>query len=407
MGIWGKEAATPLLCLHMGYSLGNVIGPALSAPFLSHIINNSTGNLTNEDYLVYSQLENIPWQYFISFNTSDRTNLFHSDTIEFISGNATNITDTNIQIPYSVSGGLTIIVGIAFFLFFVFGLPHEDIICKTSKSSENEPVDLSQPVEDSVSSVNHSTIQQISDERLDDYGNALQQTKLKISRIIKLKSVLSPGACAGGNVSYGAKFFSLLFFFYFFYVAANSFKTFLLPLAISKSLGLSKTTGSYIVMTAAICSTIGRSLSAVTAKFLPIQIMLFAQIAGVVVSQGSITFWGLHSAIVFWVGNCFLSLFNAPLFPTAMAWSDRYVQMTAIAVGLIDIGTGIGSFIFNWLTGYLIQYKSNESAMYVGMGAVFTFTVLAVLLQALASWRGQRFEKVMSEQNITEEVVDA
>jgi uncharacterized membrane protein len=107
--------------------------------------------------------------------------------------------------------------------------------------------------------------------------------------------------------------------------------------------------------------------------------------------------WGLEYSIVFWVGNCVYSLFNSPLFPSMIAWADKYVKMTAVAIAIIDVATGLSMFSFTWLAGYFFQQNGAQAVLYLSMGGGVVTTITLVVLQILASYHGNRFDETEEE----------
>ena len=388
MAIWGQDNSSPVLALHFGYAAGNVLGPVIVGPFLKDLPGNTT-----QDYMphhtFYSAAEsnykvvvggdlNAFSDSSIAFDTvkplmdfnsepinrskivrsdlsafSDLPNAF--DTVETSMGFSsviTNRNDTRIWIPYVASGSLGLLIALVFFICFLVGLPQEF---------------------QTISSHNQN------------------------SEVRNARSVLSPGNCTGGNVAYGLQIFPLIMLFYILFVGKDaSFLTFTLPIAIDKRLPLdfTKKSADLLMIVSAVCAAGGRFGFALIAKILSIQVIVFIQVFFTLAAQIMLLIWGLESVIIFWVGSCVFNTFSSPCFPSVLAWADKYVKMTAVAVALVDISTGTGSFIFAWLAGYVFQYKENGAqwVLYLSTGCGVVMTLVMIALQILASCHGNRFE---------------
>jgi hypothetical protein len=334
MSIWGQENSSPVLSLHFGYAVGNVLGPVLVGPFLREVPGNSTTNNTKPSY---------PTQYLMP-----HTYALYGDVLEetLVSSNHSQ---SEIWIPYVASGSVGLLVAFGFLIFFLVGLPEE-------------------------------------------FQNGHRESNSNDSAT---RSILSPGTCTNGQVTYGVQFFLLLVLFYVTNVGKDaSFLTFILPIAIDKRVPLhfTKQSAAVLMLVGSACGALGRFTSAFAAKFLPIQAIVFVQIAFIVGAQVGLLFWGLEYVIVYWVASCVFNTFSSPLFPSVLAWADKYVKMTAVAVALVDVATGTGAFVFAWLAGYVFEYKADGAkwVLYLSTGCSFAMAMFMTMLQVLGSCHGSR-----------------
>jgi hypothetical protein len=260
----------------------------------------------------------------------------------------TNGTETRIQIPYAGAAVFGFVIAIVFFVYVAYGLPDE-----------------------------------------------LKPQGQVVRKVEKLGKIIDPKTCTDGNLFYGIQFFTLLFLFYFAFIATSAaFGTFTVPIAISKYLNISKQKAATLITATSIACAIGRGSSAILAKLLPIQVLVFTQMFGVLASITITAVWGLQIVTVFWVGNCAFGLFFSPLFPSVLAWSDKYVKMTGVAFGLVNVSQGVSGFIFTWLSGYLLQYKGIPFLLYFSVGCGVVTTIILIILQVLGSFHGNRFVNV-------------
>ena len=462
MSMWGEENSSPVLALHFGFAAGNILGPVLAGPFLmdtnssyinhsytshlpmdyiddlypvnpymdhaesfllfdttsssttesndlqasdinagdeNHVLLQSEGFNKTADYKLSDRInaklkpdsrlemkkgrdsiigfkEDYGNAYIMNRNehgvngdilkndkNSLRNNPSAADFIHVIDAEQNNNSSSQSQvwIPYAISGGAGLLVAMVLLLLCFIGLPEE---YKNIKS----PTDPSNPNERKT-----------------------------------LRNILSPGACTGGNVVYGLQMFTLLFFFYVTNVGKDaSFLTFTLPIAIDGRIPLNfnKHSADLLMTVSAVCAAVGRFLSALLAKCMPIQVIVFIQIMVILASQIVLVLLGLQNVTAYWVGSCAFNMFSSPLFPSVLAWADKYVQMTAVAVAVVDVATGIGSFVFAWLAGYVFHYKEQGAlwVLYLSLGCGITMSLLMILLQICGSCHGNRFDRVRNEE---------
>ena len=128
VSMWGEEAPSPMLLIHMGHSVGTVLGPLLLEPFLPvtkrHYKDNATRKHSN-----LNDTKDI--QLFLP------ANMYHSDIGNLHQGsNASNYSDVGIHIPYAVAGGYTVVMSVMFLIYFLSSRQHS-IRSRPLNSSEN------------------------------------------------------------------------------------------------------------------------------------------------------------------------------------------------------------------------------------------------------------------------------
>ena len=364
LSIWGEENSSPVLALHFGYSLGNVLGPLLTREFLmDHSDNNSltmrhldvihphhADSIVNLQALGVNMLERWSSQeLFVDANSSTEAALDPSGANYELEPPIVviNQTESRLWIPYAISGGVGIGVSLIFFMFFCVGLPKE--YWTTHRPGEEK----------------------------------------------RFLSTLSPRSCTGGNMLYGIQMFTLLFLFYVANFGKDSaLLTFTLPIAIDPDLPLefTKSNAALLITIASVCACSGRLFFAFLAKLVPIQPIVFIQIMFILVAHVILVVWGLEFMTLYWVGICLYNGFSSPLFPSVIAWADKYVKMTGVALALVNIATGVSTFIFTYCAGYVFDYKSNGAAwvMYLSMGCSVVMGLLMVAMQILGSCHGSR-----------------
>ena len=206
--------------------------------------------------------------------------------------------------------------------------------------------------------------------------------------------MLNPATCAQGNLIFGLYFvISLLFVYIFVNGAPRALPVFLFAIA-NKGLGVSTANSAVILTTHGFMGAVGRGTSAFISKCLNIKLLLFIQVMTALVLSFCLMFSGMSSAIALAVTSCLLNFMLDPIYPSIMAWADRFIIVTGSVVAIIDIGIGLGEFVALFIAGVFFQNRGSQSILTL----CFLLTALVVLvyipLQAV-SWRhGDRHEHI-------------
>ena len=65
--------------------------------------------------------------------------------------------------------------------------------------------------------------------------------------------------------------------------------------------------------------------------------------------------------------------------------------MTSLAVSVLFIGSSLGGMLYQWITGFLVQYRGHESLFYVILFHGINVFIVHGIMQFLASRHGDRF----------------
>ena len=85
-----------------------------------------------------------------------------------------------------------------------------------------------------------------------------------------------------------------------------------------------------------------------------------------------------------------IGFFTGPIFPLTVAWSEHYLEMSAISLTILYTGAGTGSMLYQWATGYLIQYSGHDSFVYVLLFYGVGVTIVYAILQTVAFRHGKQ-----------------
>jgi FHS family Na+ dependent glucose MFS transporter 1 len=194
--------------------------------------------------------------------------------------------------------------------------------------------------------------------------------------LLRLPSPPRPGALRADEAASAAhKLLPLLFmlFFFLFVAAETSYGDWLYTYTLTQKLASEKTAG---LLTSAYWGalTLGRLLSVPLAARLPAKTLLWADLAGCVLSLAVLLTWP-RSLPAAWAGSVGFGLFLASLFPTSITLAGESMRLSGRTTGLFLVGGSAGAMALPWLIGQLFAPA--------GPG-VMIIAVLAVILTAFA-----------------------
>ena len=145
------------------------------------------------------------------------------------------------------------------------------------------------------------------------------------------------------------------------------------------------TTAAYLTSAFWGALTVGRLLAIpVAARFRPRSI-LFADLAGCLVSVGFLLA-GSGSAAATWLGAMGLGLSMASIFPTAMSLAEHRIPITGQVTGWFLVSASIGGMLLPWLIGQLFEPVGPRMTMVaILLDLMAAMLVLIVLVRATRS----------------------
>ncbi|HEX6304256.1 MAG TPA: MFS transporter [Anaerolineales bacterium] len=135
-------------------------------------------------------------------------------------------------------------------------------------------------------------------------------------------------------------------------------------------LNLTDATAAYLTSAFWGALTLGRLFSIPMAARLRPSVILFADLAGCLLSVGIILLWPA-SELALWAGSIGLGLFMASIFPITIAFAERRMPISGRITGFFFVGVGTGAMTVPWLVGQLFESLGPQALLY---------TLTAVLL---------------------------
>ena len=207
-------------------------------------------------------------------------------------------------------------------------------------------------------------------------------------------AMFSPRSCGDGNMLFSSLFLLGLFLVYTLQVAnMTSFGTYIYPIAVNTtSLKFSSAVGSEITTAYYISATLGRLFWGVLSHCISIKIILFLEICLQLCTVIAFVLFGLSTKLVFVVLLCLCSFFMSPVYPSVMAWTDRYIEVSGLVVAVIDTGIGVGALISTYISGVIFQRFGAQSLFYFALTCASLVLVVLTSMQIGGGIHGDRYK---------------
>ncbi|XP_064601001.1 sodium-dependent glucose transporter 1B-like [Liolophura sinensis] len=187
---------------------------------------------------------------------------------------------------------------------------------------------------------------------------------------------------------------SILVLFFFYYMMVNAIDralgSFLFTYAVESDIGFSKGEAAYLNTAYFACYGGGRAIMGLSALKFSVKFIMFSEVYLMTSCLAVITFYAYDKHLYLWVFSCLVAFFFGPIYPSGVAWVDRYVPMYGLVVAVFDLGDGVGAFASNSLSGYLISNLGPHSLLYFTFFVAVGLCVNIIIAQMIGSLRGDR-----------------
>lgn len=120
--------------------------------------------------------------------------------------------------------------------------------------------------------------------------------------------------------------------------------------------------------------------------------LLPAEVVGMAACSLVLAIFKGSNYYVTWVFCLGTALFLGPIFPSLLAWANRYFNVTGMVITLIMLGVAVGVAVCQVVIGYFLEHYGAEAVVYFASGQTGLLIVLTVAMQALAYTIGDRFD---------------
>ncbi len=183
----------------------------------------------------------------------------------------------------------------------------------------------------------------------------------------------------------------LLFIFYFLYVGMEVTYGGLIMTFSVKYLDWSKSEGTMLTSVFWGSFAVGRGLAIFLAKCLSPAIMLIVDLVLSCLALGGLVMALDSNHFVLWLCTAMLGVGMASIFPTGITWAERYMRVTGKATAVFVVGSALGEMALPALTGFLFQSAGAMWLMYVLLGCGIVSAVIYIIMQNLATNKGERY----------------
>ena len=215
-----------------------------------------------------------------------------------------------------------------------------------------------------------------------------------------LKEIFSLKACSQSHSSQGYTLFFLITFSLFYFLNVATFiplGDYLFTYATEGDLKFEKEDAAIIDGVFYFCGLLGRLFSGILSIWLPVYITFGVNISACLIFSIGEAIWGRTSQLGFVICAWGHSLFYSPTWPGCIAWTDRYIVLTATGYFALSVGSSLGRMIMSPVYGSFYDKGNPEATMYgLALFATLMF-FLALVRQIVGLKQGSRFEKSTEE----------
>ena len=323
--MWLDQSASPMHILHGGYGIGSFIIPLIANPFLAVPAPKAASGT------------------MINITVATDSNIQNATT--FTAGELLYLKESRIEFAYLIPAVLTVCVSLVFYVYHFCGIQTRNH--QRSTHARTQPGSM------------------------------------------KLKQMLNPASCTGGDTLYGVQVFVLLFMFYINCEGVEKCGGIFIRSFAIDHFGFSVDDGSYINTSFWISFTVGRYAGFLVARWIPIRILILIESSGLLISALCHALLSGRSATALWIIIQPVGFFIGPLFPSGMGWGNYHVTMTGTAIALLLVGACFGAFAYLKLVGFLYDTYGTQSLLFTLLGCSVILFVNTVLLNVFGQRSGK------------------
>ncbi|XP_074660196.1 sodium-dependent glucose transporter 1-like [Tubulanus polymorphus] len=134
-----------------------------------------------------------------------------------------------------------------------------------------------------------------------------------------------------------------------------------------------------------------RGLCIFVARYLRPAVMLIIDLCITVVTLLVMLFMVQSYSVSMWIGTAMLGVGMASIFPTGIAWAERYINVTSKVAAWFVMAAALGEMALPVLTGFLFEKKTPMFLVYVPFAASLACCVAYIIMQNLASNHGEKY----------------
>ncbi|XP_070572018.1 sodium-dependent glucose transporter 1A-like [Ptychodera flava] len=193
------------------------------------------------------------------------------------------------------------------------------------------------------------------------------------------------------NLTFKVTLLVFLYFFIFAYVGHEMvYGGFIYTFAIKSDMGFTVESASYLNSVFWGSFAFARALGICCAMFLRPRSMLVLDLVGLCTASTLLAIFGGSVVGVLWGASILLGMSMATVFPTAIAWTERYIKLTGKSTAVFCVAASSSEMFLPWIIGFLFEAYTFMVLMYVTLSLSITTTVVYIMMQILASYHGEK-----------------
>ena len=332
MMMFQSKAGPVLFAIHLGYGVGALIAPKVVVAFLTTSnLTSAMGPMTNATIKDFSNATSFHWN---SSGSPPGVIVGHSNAV--------------LVYPYAIATVFAGVLAISFLVLFL---------------------------------VNHFG-------KYYDHAPLGVESQKSVKGMLKL---LSPGTCTDGKPIYGVIFISLFALLLFNIDGVDTaFRQFLYSFAINSYNVGSPGQASNLNLIYWVSFTVGRIISMILSMKIPIPYILGTVVTLSLVNSIVLDVLGKTHYHVILICTSIFGILNSSLVPACFLFSNYYIRMTGVAVGLGWVFAGAGTMVYIWLTGYLFNLNGPWACLFIALLGNSAVAINYFVLQVVACFNGKK-----------------
>ena len=204
------------------------------------------------------------------------------------------------------------------------------------------------------------------------------------------KEIFSPGSCSGGASTFGAVLVAFLCLFVTCSIAVARINGLIYSFVVESELQFTRKEAVLLMFSINLAGMGGRAVATVASHFCPIQAILAVEVFGNLLATTGMTFLGVKNPTMLWVFALLGNALSGPMFPAQYSWIDRYIVLYSTVVSLTTVTMSGAGYLFDWLNGYFYTNFYPATIFYSRLGFSGILALVFVVMQLIASSRGER-----------------
>lgn len=221
----------------------------------------------------------------------------------------------------------------------------------------------------------------------------------KAERIgMTIKQVISPSTWSPGRSRFGIIILVCMTFFYILHKSTFHGLTTYHALYAVESNFTTEREATLLSSSMSLSGAVARALSIGIARVLPTPVMVSVFAYGESLSIMAMTLWGLGSRETYWAFCCIFAFFREPVWPAGYGWTNTYIVLYAVVLGIMLTFLRLVESVVTWLYGYTYEAYGKDSIFKLSCIFAAMFCIHVVIMNVYAIPHGTRFKKKLEKE---------